>query len=259
MSRKESDAYMRINPKIYALAEGYEPFERQEFDGRLVELFELDDFPQVYEQNVPKGKFVVWSSADGTNYRLFIEKGFYNEVKELYSQPINKIWLDFWDRCDDTTKKYNYRVMIPLAIVCLCIYLILSFIPGISSWAIYPQIGVFVLFIIGMFVIQKVTKNKMNQFNHESVDLIKQELTVEGFERVIQKQKDYTDRFFEEKQREIDEEIAREEAADKGEVAYIDEDKEETNSEVEDKVTADTLNTTVNTNELEEKVEDDHE
>lgn len=215
---------MRLNPKVYQLAEGYEPIETQEFDGRLVQIYYLDDFDSVYNQNVPKGKFAVWTSVDGTNYRLFIEKGFYSEVKELYSQPINKIWLDFWDQCDDVTKKFNFRILMPLALVCLAIYIILTIIPGIESWAMYVQIGIFVVFIVGLLLLNKVTKNKINECNKASVNLIKEELTPDGFDNVLEKQKNYIDSFFAEKQREIDEEMAREEAAKKEE--NIEENKE---------------------------------
>lgn len=228
---------MRLNPKVYQLAEGYEPVETQEFDGRIVQVYYLDDFDAIYNQNVPKGKFVVWTSANGTDYRLFIEKGFYHEVHELYTQPINKIWLDFWDQCDDVTKKYNFRILIPLAIVCLAIYIILNFIPGIESWSIYAQLAIFIVFIGGMLVLNKLTKNKIAEYNKASVNLIKEELTPEGFDAIIEKQKEYIDRFFDEKQKEIDAELAAEEEKEKAEateenkVAYVDEEPSDSASD----------------------------
>ncbi len=230
---------MRLNPKVFQLAEGYEPVDTQEFDGRLVQIYYLDDFDSVYNQNVPKGKFAVWTSVDGTNYRLFVEKGFYSEVKELYSQPINKIWLDFWDQCDDITKKYNFRILIPLVLVCLAVYIILTIIPNIESWAIYAQVAIFVVFIVGLLLLNKVTKNKINECNKASVNLIKEELTPDGFDNVLEKQKNYIDSFFAEKQREIDEELAKEEATQNEEVAlenkevYVDDEIEENNVKVE--------------------------
>lgn len=245
---------MRLNAKAYQLAEGYEPFETQEFDGRIVELYYLDDFDPLYNQNVTKGKFVVWTSMDGTNYRLFIEKGFYEHVKELYSQPINKIWLDFWDRCDDVTKKFNYRILVPLAVLCLACYLIIALLFGTANWSIYAELGVFLVFIIGMLFLNKFTKNKMNTFNKESVDLIKQTLTPEGFEDVLNRQREYIDTFFDKKQAEIDAEIAAEDAKDHGEDKYVDEDETEETT-VEDKIEE----TAVTEEENKEKVEDNHE
>ena len=216
---------MRLNPKAYKLADGYTPIETQEFDGRIVEIYNMDDFDMLYNQNVPKGKFVLWTSENGKDYRLFIEKGFHNEVKELYTAQINKIWLDFWDQCDDVSKKFNFRILLPLCLVCIVLYIIISLINAIASFAIYLQIGILAIFIIGMIVLNRLTKNKIADLNKSSVALIKESLTEEGFENVLECQRTYIDDFFEAKQKEIDEELAKEDNAEKDEnEVYVDDD-----------------------------------
>ena len=200
-------------------------FETQEFDGRIVEIYNMDDFDMLYNQNVPKGKFVLWTSENGKDYRLFIEKGFHNEVKELYTAQINKIWLDFWDQCDDVSKKFNFRILLPLCLVCIVLYIIISLINAIASFAIYLQIGILAIFIIGMIVLNRLTKNKIADLNKSSVALIKESLTEEGFENVLERQRTYIDGFFEAKQKEIDEELAKEDNAEKDEnEVYVDDD-----------------------------------
>lgn len=66
---------MRLNPKLFALGNEVEPVDVQEFDGRKIEVFMMGPYPQVQEEFINKGKFAVWSSEDGINYRLFIEDG----------------------------------------------------------------------------------------------------------------------------------------------------------------------------------------
>lgn len=244
---------MRLNPNIYKLAEGYEPIEVQEFDGRIVEVYHMDDFPSIYDQNTSRGKFVVWASANGKDYRLFIEKGFHEAVSELYTEPINKIWLDFWDKCDDTTKKFNFKILLPIALVCIAAFFIVSFIPGTESWSTYAELAILVVFVIGMLFLNKFTKKKLNDLNKESVDLIKGVLTVDGFNDVLERQKNYIDSFFDRKQAEIDAELAREEAADKGEDKYVDEEENVTGVIA---ATSTVVNTDDTTSTEEEKVED---
>ena len=43
---------MKINPKLYPVADNVNPFEVQEFDGRKVELFKMSDFNGLVEDFV---------------------------------------------------------------------------------------------------------------------------------------------------------------------------------------------------------------
>lgn len=201
---------MRLNPKVFELANGIEPQERQEFDGRVVEIYYMNDFDEVYQANCPKGKFALWTSNDGFNYRLFIEKGYYEQLSELYSDKVNKIWLDFWDKCDETTKKYNFKVMLPLALGCLIAYLLISTLWK-SDAAIYVEFGILALFIVGLFALNKVTKNKLAIYNQESVEEIKKVTGSKHFDELMTIQKTYIDEYFEEQARLAEEEALKEE------------------------------------------------
>lgn len=235
---------MRLNPKVFELANGIEPQERQEFDGRVVEIYYMNDFDEVYQANCPKGKFALWTSNDGFNYRLFIEKGYYEQLSELYSDKVNKIWLDFWDKCDETTKKYNFKVMLPLALGCLIAYLLISTLWD-SSAAIYVEFGILALFIVGLFALNKVTKNKLAIYNQESVNEIKKVTGSKHFDELMTMQKTYIDEYFEEQAR-----LAEEEALKEEELA-----KEENNTLIEEESVTEEDPSTTNVSDEDAKVE----
>lgn len=209
---------MRINPKLYAVAEGKTPVEVQEFDDRKIEVFLMDDLDGVKDEYVlGKGQFAVWSSVDGTNYRLYIENGYYQEVTPLYSQPVNKVWIEFWDVTDGISKKFSRFIIYPLMIIAvvLCV-LSLVLQQYMGNWGSWVIIGVLILLFIIMIVSNSVTKKKIGEENIKSRQKIVEFFGQDEFNALIDKQKAYMDSYFENlyPQEEATEALAEEENAD---------------------------------------------
>lgn len=185
---------MRLNPKLFELGNGVEPVDVQEFDGRKIEVFMMGPFPQVQEEFINKGKFAVWSSVDGTNYRLFIEDGYYNELRPLYTAAVNKIWVDFWDACERISKKMSRCVILPLTVVALGACIGFSFLKSIG---VYLMIGVVAVAFFGMMFTNRLTKKKIYEENASSVELIKKAVGgTKEFDALLEKQKNYMDSYY---------------------------------------------------------------
>ncbi|MDY5982671.1 MAG: hypothetical protein SPJ17_03170 [Anaeroplasma sp.] len=233
---------MRINPKLYAVAEGKTPVEVQEFDDRKIEVFLMDDLEGVKDEYVlGKGQFAVWSSVDGTNYRLYIENGYYQEVTPLYSQPVNKVWIEFWDVTDGISKKFSRFIIYPLMIIavvlCVLSLVLQNYMGNWGSWVI---IGVLILLFIIMIVSNSVTKKKIGEENIKSRQKIVEFFGQDEFNALIDKQKAYMDSYFENlyPQEEATEDSAEEENVEvdleKDEEATLDEVVEEEAEEVKE-------------------------
>ena len=189
---------MKVNVKLYNIVTEQLPLETQNIDGRVVEIYRMDDFEKVKDEFIRQGRFAVWSSVDGSNYRIFIESGYYDEFKELYSTAINKIWVDFWDACEKYSRDATFKITIPTTGVALAGCLLASVLPGLKGTDLgsYLSIGlVIVAFIVMMFSNSKA-KRKIAEENVKSVDLIKKEIGEKRFEQLIEARKDYTDRYF---------------------------------------------------------------
>ena len=233
---------MRINPKLYAVAEGKTPVEVQEFDDRKIEVFLMDDLEGVKDEYVlGKGQFAVWSSVDGTNYRLYIENGYYQEVTPLYSQPVNKVWIEFWDVTDGISKKFSRFIIYPLMIIavvlCVLSLVLQNYMGNWGSWVI---IGVLILLFIIMIVSNSVTKKKIGEENIKSRQKSVEFFGQDEFNALIDKQKAYMDSYFENlyPQEEATEDSAEEENVEvdleKDEEATLDEVVEEEAEEVKE-------------------------
>lgn len=184
---------MRINPKLYSVAEGIQPIETQEFDNRKIELYYMGDFNGVEEEFINKGQFAAWSSVDGVNYRLFLEKGYYETVGELYTLQVNKIWVEFWDKTEVISKKFSRYVIIPLMVVALIACIGSMFLGSIGN---FVAIGILVVAFIAMMVCNSKTKKKIMAENINSRDQIIKLLGENRFDKLLDAQKEYMDEYY---------------------------------------------------------------
>ncbi|MBQ9124097.1 MAG: hypothetical protein IJY14_00230 [Acholeplasmatales bacterium] len=184
---------MKINPKLFMIADEVEPLEVQQLEGHNIEIYFMDDFNGVKEEFIAKGQFAVWASVDGVNYRVFIEKGYYEAVGELYTSPINQIWVDFWDKTDAISKKFSRRFIMPIMIAAILLCIVSFFLPG---WGNYVVIIALVVMFIGMIVSNSKTKKAIVAENIASRDLIIKHFGEKKFDKLIETQKEYMDEYY---------------------------------------------------------------
>lgn len=189
---------MKINPKLYAIADPVTPVETQNFDGRTVQLYLMDSFEGIKEEFADKkGQFAVWSSVDGFNYRVFLENGYYDKVSELYSQPVNKIWIEFWDKTDVIQRKFSLFFTYPIMAIAIILCVIsIAFQAQMGQIGTYVTIGVLAVMFIGILVGNVFVKKKVLAANTESRQLIIDHFGEAKFDKLIDEQKTYMDEYY---------------------------------------------------------------
>ncbi len=197
---------MRINPKLYSLANEVQPIELQELENRKIEVYYMDDFEGVLEEFINKGQFAVWSSENGVDYRLFLERGYYEAVGELYTKSINKIWVEFWDKTDEVSKKFSRYFLIPLMVVVVGICIGSFFWKNVGN---FVALGVILLAFILMLIGKSYVNKQIMRENVNSRDLIVKQMGQSRFDQLLDKQKEYMDEYYQKRyeEEEIEEDI----------------------------------------------------
>src|SRR5690606_35912288 len=198
---------MKMLPRLYATAQG-EPFRTEDYKGNKVEFFYLDD-QKDYGKYVSRGRFSVWTS-DGVNYRLFVDKGYYAVVPDLYRNDVNDIWLDFTNLIYGAQKKMSNRYLWSsfgvMAVAFIAYFIVQQLFPDFAQNFFLIAM---VLLFIGMFFVSNIQQKKLKVMlekeNQEASAKIRQTLGEERFQNILNSQEKYYQEYFKVEEEPVDE------------------------------------------------------
>lgn len=208
---------MKLNYKVFkSLVD--EPFLVQEINGKEVGFYYMNETPFL-QQFVMRGRFYVWTS-DGFNYKLLIEKGYYDKVSYFFDERINEVWLNFLNDVTNVNSKMSKTYMFLSLGVSLVIILLFTLIPFLQPHLTYGIIGALAITLIGNMIHSNKVNNVVREMNLKAQTEIKDILTEAKFNQFIEDQNEYAKEYFA-----FDEEDAEE---------YFDEDVELIGNEIEE-------------------------
>ena len=193
---------MKYNEKQFYQSKT-EAFETQEMsNGAKIELHYMDEEP-FYMENINKSRFSAWSSADGKNYKLFVDKGLYEITSDLYTQDVNEIWMDFWATIDKMRKRYIFFIMLPMLAIFLTGFILLSiFLPN-QIWILL--VALLVVLIASLFASSMLSR-KMQIENINAATKVRDKVGVEKFKAIIDEQDKYIEKYYQDLQKKYEEE-----------------------------------------------------
>jgi len=215
---------MKLNAKVYNQLTG-EPFDTQVIDGKIVEFHYMNETPFLF-QYASKGRFAIWTS-DGKNYRVLIEKKYYEYLKDFYQPEVNAIWLQFLEKVSGISKKVNMWFIIPT----LVLYAIVAFIATVffPDQMLSILLGLIVLVVISNMVQGRVVNKRVRNENLGAQNKIREFLGNDEFDQLIKSQEVHYQEYFK-----FEEEVSAE--TDEAAAEITEEtNNEETNNEEEDK------------------------
>ena len=212
-----------------------EPFEIQEMNnGSKIELHYMDGEP-FYMENINKSRFSAWSSADGVNYKLFIDKGLYEKTSELYTKDVNEIWMNFWAKVDNMRKKYILCVMLPMLAIFLAAFILISILAPNTMWLLI--VALVVVLFASMFASSMLTR-KMQIANINAASEVRDKVGIDRFKEIVKEQDEYIEKFYQDLQAKYEEEDRlAEEAENLDEIEAIQNGKKVTDEDIEEEST----------------------
>ena len=180
------------------------PIETQVCGKHNVEIYYMNEYKEVLNEFTKQGKFAVWSSKDGVNYRLAVEKDYYAKVSELYTMEVNEKWLKFWDDCDVIQTKFSRHIVLPLTLVVVVLFLFFANWNNMfksaqmdSTLSLALTIGIPLAYMIVMLFLRKSVMNKIQLSQQNALQEVKDYFGENKFESLLKTQRTYIDEYFE--------------------------------------------------------------
>lgn len=210
---------MKIQNNVYRSLTG-EPFHVQKINGRTVEFFYMNDTPYL-SQNVQKGRFHTWTS-NGTDFRLIIEKGFYERFSFFYSEDINELWVNYlvsFGTKVSKLRRINFIAGLLLAAVIITVgYLLNQQIAGLI-------VAFLSIIVLNMFVSSKMNK-AFDKDNFEVQTKVREAMTEEKLEKFLVDQEAYYQEYMKNLAAEYGDEFEDEEEVEQAELTSTPEEVE---------------------------------
>ncbi len=228
---------MKYNEKQFYQSKT-EPFETQEMEnGQKIELHYMNDEP-FYMENINKSRLQAWASVDGKNYKLFVDKGLYEETSELYSKDVNEIWMKFWARIDKMRKNYIFFIMLPMLLVFLIAFILISILLPNTMWVLIVAL---VVVLFASLIASSMLSRKMQMANIMAANEVRSKIGIDRFKEIVEAQDKYIEKYYQDLQAKYEEEdrlASEEENLDEIEAIEnnekVDEDELEANEEIAD-------------------------
>ncbi len=180
-----------------------EPIEVQVCGKHQVEIYYMNEHKEILDEFTRQNKFAVWSSKDGVNYRLAVEKDYYSQVSELYKVEVNERWLKFWDDCEVIQSKFSKTLVLPLTLVVIVLFLFFANWNNIfknaqmnSTLSLALTIGIPLVYMIVMLFLRRNVMNKIQLSQQNALKEVREYLGDKKFEELLKIQRTYIDEYF---------------------------------------------------------------
>lgn len=210
---------MKMNTKMFKNLKN--PVDVQEVDGHVVEVHYMND-TEYLAKYAGQGYFFVWAS-DGNSYKLLVEKGYYENLDELFLPEVNKMQIKLYEDLAKVRKNVFLGLFIPIVLLVIAAIAVTYFVEQFNDYQVHVLIGGLVLLLVVNIFQSSFMKRRIEKLRNEYFYNLEQYLGEEKLQELVVRQREYHAEYFDFDDEELEAEELEE--LEEGE-AFVDESQE---------------------------------
>lgn len=170
------------------------PKETHQLEGKTIEIHSMND-TKFLSRFAGKGQFAVWTS-DSKNYKLLIEDGYYQVMKDLYSKRVNQVWITFYEKADKVRFGLMFKMVFPMIAVSMVLAILFSTIEALKGYQNFALIGILGVVLVTNMLQTTIMRKKVEEARTVSVKDIQMIIGEHKFNDLLEKQSKYYEDYF---------------------------------------------------------------
>lgn len=183
---------MKMNVKMFKKLTN--PVEILEVDGKVVEVHYMNDTDYL-AQYAGQGYFFVWSS-DGNSYKLLIEKGYYEELDELFLPEVNALQIKLYEDLSKSRRKVYLGLVLPVFLIIVALLVATYFIEELKAYTVQIAVGGLLVFLVVNIFQSSILKRRVDKLRNNYFDDLEELFGIEKLEELVVKQREYHAAYF---------------------------------------------------------------
>lgn len=208
---------MKMNVKMFNSLTN-PPAEVLEVEGKVVEIHYMND-TNYLAQYAGQGHFFAWSS-DGKSYKLLVEKGYYEELNELFLPKVQSLQIKLYEDLSKARRRIYLSLILPVFLIIVGLLVVSMLMKELADYTIQIAIGGLVVFLIANIFQSSYLRRKVDKLRNQYFDDLEEFFGDTKLDELVVRQREYHARYF----NFDDEEPVKEDVVHEAEV----EEKEET-------------------------------
>ena len=208
---------MKMNVKMFNSLTN-PPAEVLEVEGKVVEIHYMND-TNYLAQYAGQGHYFAWSS-DGKSYKLLVEKGYYEELNELFLPKVQSLQIKLYEDLSKARRRIYLSLILPVFLIIVGLLVVSMLMKELADYTIQIAIGGLVVFLIANIFQSSYLRRKVDKLRNQYFDDLEEFFGDTKLDELVVRQREYHARYF----NFDDEEPVKEDVVHEAEV----EEKEET-------------------------------